>query len=62
MYSGPFVTLGKEEFSNSIALTMHAYPTLPEAVEAAALSSCHAPVSPCADSLNSREQSAGASF
>ena len=45
-----------------IALTMHAYPTLPEAVEAAALSSCHAPVSPCADSLNSREQSAGASF
>ncbi len=41
-----------------IALTMHAYPTLPEAVEAAALSSCHAPTSPCADSLNSREQSA----
>jgi len=42
-----------------IALTMHAYPTLPEAVEAAALSSCHALVSPCADSLHSREQSAG---
>ncbi len=41
-----------------IALTMHAYPTLPEAVEAAALSSSHAPVSPCADSLQSREQSA----
>ena len=41
-----------------IALTMHAYPTLPEAVEAAALSSCHAPTSPCADSLQSREQSA----
>ena len=41
-----------------IALTMHAYPTLPEAVEAAALSSCHAPVSPCADSLHSRQQSA----
>ncbi len=41
-----------------IALTMHAYPTLPEAVEAAALSSCHAPTSPCADSLHSREQSA----
>lgn len=40
-----------------IALTMHAYPTLPEAVEAAALSSCHAPVSPCADSLHPREQS-----
>jgi pyruvate/2-oxoglutarate dehydrogenase complex dihydrolipoamide dehydrogenase (E3) component len=39
-----------------IALTMHAYPTLPEAVEAAALSSCHAPVSPCADSLHAREQ------
>ncbi len=30
-----------------IALTMHAYPTLPEAVEAAALSSCQAPLSPC---------------
>ena len=30
-----------------IALTMHAYPTLPEAVEAAALSSSHAPLSPC---------------
>jgi len=26
---------------------MHAYPTLPEAVEAAALSSSHAPLSPC---------------
>jgi pyruvate/2-oxoglutarate dehydrogenase complex dihydrolipoamide dehydrogenase (E3) component len=33
-----------------IALTMHAYPTLPEAVEAAALSSSHAPLSPCQDS------------
>ncbi len=41
-----------------IALTMHAYPTLPEAVEAAALSSSHAPFSPCSDSLHSREQSA----
>ncbi len=41
-----------------IALTMHAYPTLPEAVEAAALSGFHAPVSPCADSLHSREESA----
>ena len=30
-----------------IALTMHAYPTLPEAIEAAALSSSHAPLSPC---------------
>ena len=30
-----------------IALTMHAYPTLPEAVEAAALSSSNAPLSPC---------------
>jgi len=30
-----------------IALTMHAYPTLPEAVEAAALSGSHAPLSPC---------------
>lgn len=39
-----------------IALTMHAYPTLPEAVEAAALSSVHAPISPCADSLHSREE------
>ncbi len=38
-----------------IALTMHAYPTLPEAVEAAALSSCHAPASPCAESLHDRE-------
>ena len=45
-----------------IALTMHAYPTLPEAVEAAALASCHAPTSPCADSLQSREQSAGVAF
>ena len=41
-----------------IAQTMHAYPTLPEAVEAAALSSSHAPSSPCMDSLHSREQSA----
>ncbi len=41
-----------------IAQTMHAYPTLPEAVEAAALSSSHAPLSPCMDSLHSREQSA----
>ena len=32
---------------SEIALTMHAYPTLPEAVEAAALSSSHAPLSPC---------------
>ena len=38
-----------------IARTMHAYPTLPEAVEAAALSSCHAPLSPCSDSLHDRE-------
>jgi pyruvate/2-oxoglutarate dehydrogenase complex dihydrolipoamide dehydrogenase (E3) component len=29
-----------------IALTMHAYPTMPEAVEAAAYHSCHAPLSP----------------
>lgn len=29
-----------------IALTMHAYPTMPEAVEAAAYQSCHAPLSP----------------
>lgn len=29
-----------------IALTMHAYPTMPEAVEAAAYASCHAPLSP----------------
>ena len=35
---------------SEIALTMHAYPTLPEAVEAAALSSSHAPLSPCQDS------------
>ncbi len=32
---------------SEIALTMHAYPTFPEAVEAAALSSSHAPLSPC---------------
>ena len=32
---------------SEIALTMHAYPTLPEAVEAAALSSSNAPLSPC---------------
>ena len=38
-----------------IALTMHAYPTLPEAVEAAALSSSHAPLSPCLDSYVARE-------
>ena len=38
-----------------IALTMHAYPTLPEAVEAAALSSSHAPLSPCLDSYAVRE-------
>lgn len=31
---------------SEIALTMHAYPTLPEAVEAAALSSSNAPLSP----------------
>ena len=35
---------------SEIALTIHAYPTLPEAVEAAALSSSHAPLSPCQDS------------
>ena len=35
---------------SEIALTMHAYPTLPEAVEAAALSSSNAPLSPCQDS------------
>lgn len=29
-----------------IALTMHAYPTMPEAVEAAAYRSCHSPLSP----------------
>ena len=39
-----------------IALTMHAYPTLPEAVEAAALSSSNAPLSPCLDSYIAREQ------
>ena len=38
-----------------IALTMHAYPTLPEAVEAAALSSSNAPLSPCLDSYIARE-------
>ncbi len=32
---------------SEIALTMHAYPTWPEAVEAAALQSAHAPLSPC---------------
>lgn len=41
-----------------IALTMHAYPTLPEAVEAAALSSSNAPLSPCLDSYIAREQAA----
>ncbi len=40
---------------SEIALTMHAYPTLPEAVEAAALSSSHAPLSPCQDSYIARE-------
>nr|MDQ2688123.1 NAD(P)/FAD-dependent oxidoreductase [Armatimonadota bacterium] len=30
-----------------IALTMHAYPTFPEAVEAAAYETAHAPLSPC---------------
>ncbi len=30
-----------------IALTMHAYPTFPEAVEAAAYETSHAPLSPC---------------
>lgn len=40
---------------SEIALTMHAYPTLPEAVEAAALSSSHAPLSPCQDSYLARE-------
>ena len=38
-----------------IALTMHAYPTLPEAVEAAALSTSDAPLSPCLDSYVARE-------
>lgn len=32
---------------SEIALTMHAYPTLPEAVEAAAYETSHAPLSPC---------------
>ena len=41
-----------------IAQTMHAYPTLPEAVEAAALSSHNAPLTPCMDSLQSREEAA----
>jgi pyruvate/2-oxoglutarate dehydrogenase complex dihydrolipoamide dehydrogenase (E3) component len=41
---------------SEIALTMHAYPTLPEAVEAAALSSSSAPLSPCLDSYIAREQ------
>ena len=40
---------------SEIALTMHAYPTLPEAVEAAALSSSDAPLSPCLDSYLARE-------
>ncbi len=40
---------------SEIALTMHAYPTLPEAVEAAALSSSSAPLSPCLDSYIARE-------
>ncbi len=40
---------------SEIALTMHAYPTLPEAVEAAALSSSNAPLSPCLDSYIARE-------
>lgn len=40
---------------SEIALTMHAYPTLPEAVEATALSSSHAPLSPCQDSYFARE-------
>jgi pyruvate/2-oxoglutarate dehydrogenase complex dihydrolipoamide dehydrogenase (E3) component len=40
---------------SEIALTMHAYPTLPEAVEAAALTSSHAPLSPCPDSYTARE-------
>lgn len=39
---------------SEIALTMHAYPTLPEAVEAAALSSSDAPLSPCLDSYLAR--------
>ena len=38
-----------------IALTMHAYPTLPEAVEAAALSSSHAPLSPFLEAYVARE-------
>ncbi len=32
---------------SEVALTMHAYPTLPEAVEAAAYQTSHAPLSPC---------------
>jgi pyruvate/2-oxoglutarate dehydrogenase complex dihydrolipoamide dehydrogenase (E3) component len=32
---------------SEIALTMHAYPTFPEAVEAAAYETSHAPLSPC---------------
>jgi len=40
---------------SEIALTMHAYPTLPEAVEAAALSTSDAPLSPCLDSYIARE-------
>jgi pyruvate/2-oxoglutarate dehydrogenase complex dihydrolipoamide dehydrogenase (E3) component len=32
---------------SDIALTMHAYPTFPEAVEAAAYETTHAPLSPC---------------
>ncbi len=40
---------------SEIALTMHAYPTLPEAVEAAALSTSDAPLSPCLDSYVARE-------
>jgi len=40
---------------SEIALTMHAYPTLPEAVEAAALSSSDAPLSPCQASYFAHE-------
>ena len=40
---------------SEIALTMHAYPTLPEAVEAAALSSSNAPLSPFLEAYTVRE-------
>ena len=40
---------------SEIALTMHAYPTLPEAVESAAQASSTAPLSPCQDTYFARE-------